>query len=138
MKRLKLIIRELQNYFYIRRIAKREELTPGSPWNNFKLRRNWYGRIYTVISLRDEDMGEEEVVRNWKAMEKMRPVNEYLKSLDFQEIVFPSIEYIPNSKSYLVVYSPVLDYFTYGWVFSTLFKIAALSLLIWGAIKFFL
>jgi hypothetical protein len=119
MKRLKLISREISNYFFLRKVLKRESGTMNldSPWVRFGLRKNWYGRIYTVISLREEDMGEEPLVRNWKAMEMMRPINDYLTSLDLQEIVFPSIEQIPETRSYLVVYSPIFNALTMSWIF---------------------
>ena len=116
MKKLKLIYRELSNYLFLRRVLSREILNPSSKWHDFKLRKNWFSRIYTVISLREEDMGEEEIVRNWKAMEMMRPINEYLSSLGLQEIIFPSIEVIPNTRSYLVVYSPIFNYLTMTWI----------------------
>jgi hypothetical protein len=137
MKRWNLILREAKNYFYLRKTLRRESKTTNSehPWVKYKLRKNWYGRIYTVVSLREEDMGEEEVVRNWKAMEMMRPINEYLTSLDLQEIVFPSIEKIPDSRSYLVVYSPLFKNLTFGWVFwrvMILIFLSSLSYLIYA------
>jgi hypothetical protein len=127
MKRSQLIIREIKNYLYLRKVLKRESRSndPNSTWNSLKLRKNWFGRIYTVISLREEDMGEEEVVRNWKAMEKMRPINDYLSTLDLQEILFPSIENIPESRSYLVVYSPLFKELTFSWVLWRLFAVIA-------------
>lgn len=129
MKRSKLIRREISNYFYLRKVLKRESRSndPESNWNKLNLRKNWFGRIYTVISLREEDMGEEEIVRNWKAMERMRPVNEYLSSLDLQEIVFPSIEKIPDSRSYLVVYTPIFRELTLSWI---LWRVFAAILLV--------
>lgn len=118
-------LKEIKNWFYIRRIVKQEKKTSDSGWNEFNLRSNWYGRIYTVVSLREEDMGEEEVVRNWRAMEAMRPINDYLTTLDFKEIIYPSIEKIPNSRSYLVVYSPVITSSTIRTLIYTTFLILA-------------
>jgi hypothetical protein len=112
--KLQLTIRELKNWFFIKSVIKRELSKPGSQWNTLKLRSNWFGRIYTVVSLREEDTGEELMVQNWKAMEMMRPVNDYLSSLDLQELVFPSIERIEGSRSYLVVYSPIIEHLTIG------------------------
>lgn len=106
-------IQELKNWFYIKATIKKEKMNPGSLWNKYKLRNNWYGRIYTVISLREEDLGEEMIVQNWKAMEMMRPINEYLSSKDLHEIIFPSIERIPESRSYLIVYSPIIPHLTF-------------------------
>jgi hypothetical protein len=135
MKRIKLIYREIANYVFLQKTLQKEITNPDSLWNKFKLRKNWYGRIYTVISLREEDMGEEEVVRNWRAMESMRPMNEYLTSLDLQEIVFPSIEQIPESRSYLVVYSPIFRYLTARWIFFRTLFFAILSFIIFYTIR---
>jgi hypothetical protein len=130
MKRLKRIYRELQNYVFLQKVLRKETSDPTSEWQTFKLRKNWYGRIYTVISLREEDMGEEDPVRNWKAMEMMRPVNTYLTKLDLQEIIFPSIEQIPDSRSYLVVYSPMFKDLTLGWVLWRLFIITGIIVIL--------
>jgi hypothetical protein len=116
VNRSKLIFREIKNYFYLKKVISRESRDPLSQWKRLNLRANWYGRIYTVISLREQDMGEEEVVKNFKAMEMMRPINDYLTSLDLQELVFPSIEPIPNSRSYLIVYSPLFRQLTVMWL----------------------
>lgn len=121
MKKLKLILREVQNYLYLQKTLRKEANNPLSEWQKLNLRKNWYGRVYTVISLREEDMGEEEMIRNWKAMEGMKPINAYLTGLDLQEIVFPSIEQIPDTQSYLVVYSPLFRELTFSWVMSRLF-----------------
>lgn len=126
MKRFMLIVKEIRNYLFLRRVVNKaaSSTDPASLWTQFKLRKNLYGRIYTVVSLREEDMGEEEVVRNWKAMEMMRPINEYLTSLGLTEIIFPSIEKIPDSRSYLIVYSPIFRETTLSWFIWRLFILA--------------
>ena len=106
-------IREINNWFFIKKTIKKEK-EKGDKWNMFNLRSNWYGRIYTVISLKEEDLGEEDMMQKLKAMERMRPINEYLESLYFSEIVYPSIEKIPESLSYLIVYSPIFNSFTFN------------------------
>ena len=132
--KIKLIYRELKNWFYIKKIIKREINDPNTQWHKYNLRSNWYGRIYTVLSLREEDTGEELVVQNWKAMEKMRPINEYLSSLNFQEIVYPSIEKIPDSMSYLTVYSPIFRHTSFT---SILLFILTMCIFISGVIYLF-
>lgn len=116
MKRFMSIIVEIKNYLYLLKTVKKEMRNPLSDWGKHNLRVNWYGRIYTVRSLREEDMGEEEIVRNWKAMEMMRPINDYLTGIGLQEIIFPSIERIPDTRSYLMVYSPIFKELTISWV----------------------
>ena len=124
MKRFMSIIIEIKNYLYILKTVKKEMRNPLSDWSKLNLRVNWYGRIYTVRSLRSEDMGEEELVRNWKAMEMMRPINDYLTGLGLQEIVFPSIEQIPETRSYLIVYSPLFKELTFAWILWRIFFLA--------------
>ena len=129
MKRTKLIFRELRNYRFLLKTISKQKRDVTSGWSKSNLRTDWFGRMYTVVSLREEDMGEEEVVRNFKAMQLMKPINEYLASLDLTEIIFPSIEVIPNSQSYLIVYSPLFKETTLLWLFSR-------SLLFLGLISF--
>jgi len=126
MKRFKAILREISNYLYLRKVVAKEarNRAEDSRWRMFKLKKNWACIIYTTVSLREEEMGEEELVRNWMAMERMRPINEYLSELGLQEIVFPSIEYIPNSRSYAVVYVPFFKELTPSWVLWRLFFLA--------------
>ena len=135
MKRTKLIIKEISNYLYLKKILRRESknFSLEHPWKKFNLRKNWFGRVYTVISLREEDMGEEDMVRNWKAMEMMKPINEYLTSLDLNEIIFPSIEKIPNTRSYLIVYSPLFKELTISWI---VWRALIISGLIFAIISF--
>ena len=57
MKRFMSIIIEIKNYLYILKTVKKEMRNPLSDWSKLNLRVNWYGRIYTVRSLRSEDMG---------------------------------------------------------------------------------
>ena len=135
MKRARLIFREIKNYFFLKSVIRKESKNPESLWNTYNLRTNWYGRIYTVISLRDEEMGEEEMVRNWMAMERMKPVNDYLTGLGIQEIIFPSIEKIPESRSYLVVYSPLLKETTFMWFFWRILFLVSSSIGIYFLIK---
>ena len=95
-----------------------------SEWHNYKLRVDWVGHIYTVISLREEDMGEDAFTQHFRAMETMKLINEYLTKLDIQELIFPSIEKIPDTRSYLVVYTPLFRELTVKWI---LWKLAFLA-----------
>lgn len=137
MNRTRAIFREIKNYFFLRRVFNRESKNPDSQWQTFKLRKNWYGRTYTVISLREEEDGEEELVKNWIAMERMRPINDYLTSLGMHEIIFPSIEKIPNSRSYLIVYSPLFVETKFSWFFWRIIFITGIVFLGMYLKKFF-
>lgn len=105
-----LYIREIINYIYIKRTIKKEQLT--SQWQALNLRADWVGRIYTVLNIRKEDVGEEDTVKRAKVFELMLPLNNYIKKLDLHEIVFPAIEQ-QSDRSYLVVYSPLFRTITF-------------------------
>jgi len=107
------LIREIKNWLYIKKTIKQEIKKHDSKWYEYNLRINRHGRVYTVVNLREEDMGDPVEVQQFKAMEKMKPINQYLSDLDFTELVFPSIELIPESRSYLVVYSPIFNILTW-------------------------
>jgi hypothetical protein len=104
-----LYVREIINYIFIRRTIKKQLKT--EQWKSLQLRADWVGRIYTVLNIRKEDVGETDTVKRAKVFELMIPVNTYIKSLDLHEIVFPAIEQI-SDQSYLVVYSPIFKIFT--------------------------
>lgn len=121
--RIYLAVREIVNFFYIKRTAKKKLKDP--TWQSFGLRVDWVGRIYTVLNLRKEDLGDEEIVIRTKLIERMSPINKYLKTLDMAEIIYPSLEKI-TERSYLLVYSPIFKHFTILYLIRILFIIAML------------
>lgn len=114
IKRTKRVISEIRNFFYI--LSKIDRHKNTSRWKELKLRSDWIGRIYTVISLREEDMGDSEDVRRFKVLERMRVVNEYLESLGLAEVLVPNITPVENSRSYLVIYNPYFSQLSYMWL----------------------
>ena len=123
--------RELRNWFYIRKLIKKNK--DSEEWKKFGLRAGYVGQIYCVVSLRKEDMGEEEMVQRMKIIQRLEPINNYLNSLDLSEIVYPEIVEIPESRSWLVVYWPIWQYFSF-WrlIFQTVGLFIAIKL--WSAI----
>ena len=114
MKKFKEVFREIQNYFFILNTIDKNSKT--QLWKENNLRVDFIGRIYTVLSLREEDMGEMEDVIKFKVLEKMRPINEYLSKLQLQEIIIPNISQIKDSRSWLITYSPSFNSFSYIWL----------------------
>ena len=110
-KKLKsyLFFREILNYFFIRKSIRKERKS--ETWLKFKLNADWIGRIYVVLNLRKEDVGEEDLVKRAKIFEMMSPINLYIKKLDLHEIVFPSI-LKKSEQSYLIIYTPIFNYFS--------------------------
>jgi hypothetical protein len=130
----KRVVIDIKNYLYIRRIIKKNRDT--IEWQKFKLRVDWIGRIYTVINLPPEvlyspDTPEE--IRPAYVLEESKPLNEYLTSLNLQEIILPSINPIPSSTSYLLTYTPYFQRLSLRWI---LYRTILLLVLIWTQVKF--
>ena len=109
MERIRLTWRELRNYLFIRKLIKQKQ--EDESWKKFNLRGGWVNQIYTIVSLRKEDMGEDEVHQKMKVLQRMEPINRYIESLDISEIVRPEIVKIPSTRSWLIIYWPIWQYF---------------------------
>lgn len=130
----KRVITDIRNYFFIKRTIKKNK---GSiEWEKFKLRVDWVGRIYTVVNLPPEviyspDSPEE--IRPAYILEESRPLNEYLTKLNLQEVIMPKISPIPDSVSYLIVYSPYFQRFSIRWI---IYRLILILIIIWLQYKF--
>lgn len=130
----KRVINDIRNYFFIRRTIKKN--INSVDWQKHKLRVDWVGRIYTVVNLPPEviyspDSPEE--IRPAYVLEESRPLNEYLTSLNLQEVIAPSITPIPNSVSYLLVYSPYFQRLSVRWI---IYRLILLLIMWWTQYKF--
>jgi len=130
----KRVINDIRNYFFIRKTIKKN--TGSIEWEKFKLRVDWIGRIYTVVNLPPEviyspDSPDE--IRPAYILEESRPLNVYLTSLNLQEVIMPKISPIPNSVSYLVVYSPYFQRLSIRWI---IYRIILILILMWLQYKF--
>jgi hypothetical protein len=101
-----------------------------------KLRKDWIGRIYTVVNLPPEvlyspDTPEE--IRPAYVLEESKPLNVYLTSLNLQEIILPSINPIPTSTSYLLTYTPFFQRLSLRWI---IYRILLIIVLSWAQAKF--
>lgn len=104
--------REVSNWFFIRKVIRKNK--DSEEWKEHDLRIGYVNQIYTVISLRKEDMGEEEMVQRMKVMERIEPMNNYLAGLNLAEVIYPDIIKLPDTRSWLIVYWPLRNYFS-GW-----------------------
>jgi hypothetical protein len=130
----KRVITDINNYFFIKRTIKKN--TGTIEWEKFKLRVDWIGRIYTVVNLPPEviyspDSPDE--IRPAYILEESRPLNEYLTRLNLQEVIIPKISPIPNSFSYLIVYSPYFQRLSFRWI---VYRLILILILIWLQYKF--
>jgi hypothetical protein len=123
------VIRDIRNYFFLRKIIKREMIN--SPlWSKNNLRVDWIGRIYTVVNLPPEVTMSPDLPRElWPAylVDQSKGLNEYLTSLNLHEIIIPEYKEIPESTSYLLIYYPYFRNLTKWWVISrTIFWTSAI------------
>ena len=118
-KKTRLIYRELKAYFSILKTINQEKNK--EEWKEFNLRADWIGRIYTVVSLSQEDEGEMEEVKRFKVIYSIRETNKYLEKLVLHEILRPSIEQIEGTRSYLLVYTPIFNHFSVMWLSMNIF-----------------
>jgi hypothetical protein len=123
------VIRDIKNYFFLRRIIKREMVN--SPlWSKNNLRVDWIGRIYTVVNLPPEvTMAPDLPKELWPAylIDQSKGLNEYLTSLNLHEVIIPEYKEIPDSTSYLLIYYPYFRNLTKWWVISrTIFWTSAI------------
>jgi hypothetical protein len=106
-----------------------ENETKNSPvWARKNLRADWFGRIYTVVNLPPEVIFSSDLPKESRpsfVMNELKPVNEYLKSLNLEEIITLGIEPVKgtNDESYLVVYQYVFRELSWIWIFRFILEI---------------
>ena len=130
----KKVITDIRNYrFLLKTINKNKN---SAEFKKFNLRHDWVGRLYTVINIPPEVLyspdspGE---IRPAYVLEESRPLNEYLTSLNLQEIVIPVIEPIKDSNSWLLVYKPYFQKISLRWF---IIRTVILLLLVWLEFRF--
>lgn len=126
------ILKDLKLYSDYLTVIKKESLS--SPqWGKFKLRKDWFGRIYTVVNLPPEvtqsrDFPEE--ARPAFVFEEIRPINEYLTKLNLHELIAPLLKPISetNGDSFLVVYYFVFRELSWVWIVRFALEVYLLTL----------
>lgn len=136
--RLFRIIREL---FLFREYLKqiRNEEMNSVVFQRFNLRIDWVGRIYTVINLPKEVTESPDLPKDSRpayVLEEIKPINDYIKSINLEELVTLLFKPIPgtNDDSFLVVYHFLFRELTWRWVlFTILFWSSSISLYLYFA-----
>ncbi len=128
------VLKDLKLYSDYLSVIKKESLS--SPqWSKLKLRKDWFGRIYTVINLPPEvtqsrDFPDE--ARPAYVFEEIRPINEYLTRLNLHEIIAPLLQPIKQTggDSYLVIYYFVYRELSWIWLVRFCLEMVAVGYLI--------
>jgi hypothetical protein len=137
MFRLFKVIKEISLYREYVKIIKSEE-TNSPLWARRNLRRDYLNRIYTVINLPPQILLSTDLPKESRpsfVVSELKPTNEYLKSLNLEELLTMWIEPVSgtNEESYLAVYQFLFRYITWLWI---LRFFAEISIIITVAVKF--
>jgi hypothetical protein len=114
------LIKEIFLYLEYVQILKKEKLT-SSNWIKYKLRYDWFGRIYTVVNLPPEVTMSRDFPKEARpafVFEEIRPINEYLTTLNLHEIISPVLKPLPenNGDSFLVIYYYLFRNLSWMWI----------------------
>ena len=115
---------------YINIIKK--ELDDSPIWTRKGMRIDWFGRIYTVVNLPPEVLFSADLPKEARpsfVMNEIKPINEYFKTINIEELITLWIEPIKgtNEESYLVVYQYVFRELSWIWIFRFLLEIALIA-----------
>jgi len=105
------------------------------------IRVDWIGRMYTVVNLGPEVIGQPEIVEQSYVFQKLSPVNKILMSYGLSEYSYPEISKIPGTEQYLIVLYPENDHFNFwSWFRNILFLgfLVGSGFGIWALVKMFL
>lgn len=117
---------------YLKIIDKESKDSP--LWSRKNLRKDWFGRIYTVINLPPEVIFSVDLPKEARpsfVMSEIKPINDYLKSLNIEEIITIGMEPVKdtNEESYLVVYQYVFRELSWMWIFRFILEISLIIFL---------
>jgi hypothetical protein len=112
---LKTGLKDIYFYLYIWVFIRKNR--DSTEWNQFNLRNDWIGRIYTVQSYTYEDASLPEDVKYAIVMDKIRPLIDWLNTNNLGELLMPEVKKIPDSYSYLIKFSPLFYEIGISWLF---------------------
>lgn len=132
---IKLFFLDCLNYIYFRRVVSKFNQT--ERWKELKLRQNSIGEIYTVVRLRDEDLGDPDEIMMTRMMDVAREKNIFISEMDVQFSVgglvvvdYYNIEKDPNA--FLVIWQPKLQVMSIGNLVKFLLIISLFGVILFG------
>jgi hypothetical protein len=101
------LISDIREWRVVRSAMKEAEVIDKFKAFRYELRIDKIGRIYTVINLPEElwELSKRDMVWPW-VLEQLRDIDELLMSVRLNDLVYPQVDPIPDTPSYLVVLSP--------------------------------
>lgn len=112
LKFFKLYFLDILNYIYFRRVVSKFNTTDA--WKRLNLRQNQIGEIYTVVRLRDEDLGDPDEIMTTRLMEIAKDKNIFIADMDIQfsvgGLVVVDYYHIPEDpNAFLIIWQPKLQ-----------------------------
>ena len=111
------ILKEINNYFFIKKTIRKNKNS--DTWKKHNLREGYFGIIYSLINLPPEVFESEEQYYQLYVIEQLKPINEYLASLNLQEVVTLKIDNKCNKElgeyAFGVKYIPLFRDLSLGW-----------------------
>ena len=132
MFRILKVLKEISLYREYLKVIKKESLD--SPeWSRLRLRRDWFGRIYTVFNLPPEVTKSPDFPKYARpafVFDQIKPINEYLTKLSLQELIAPLMNPVEGTdeESFLVVYSFVFRQISLLWMLRVVIEISLIVL----------
>lgn len=132
MFRIFKVLKEIKLYREYLKVIKKESLD--SPeWSKLRLRKDWFGRIYTVFNLPPEvTMSPDfpKYARPAFVFDQIKPINDYLTKLSLQELIAPLMNPVEGTdeESFLVVYSFVFRQISVLWILRFITEIVLIIL----------
>lgn len=133
MFRIFKVIKEIRLFREYLKVIRKESLD--SPeWSRLRLRKDWFGRIYTVINLPPEVTQSPEFPKYARpsfVFDQIRPINDYLTKLSLQELIAPLMNPIEGTdeESFLVIYTFVFRQISWLWILGFILQVVGISLL---------
>jgi hypothetical protein len=125
-------LKEISLYREYLKVIKKESLD--SPeWSRLRLRKDWFGRIYTVFNLPPEVTKSPDFPKYARpafVFDQIKPINEYLTKLRLQELIAPLMNPVEGTdeESFLVVYSFVFRQISLLWILRLIVEISLIVL----------
>lgn len=79
--------------------------------NAANLRVDWIGRIYGVVSIKEEFRTQPEMIQQSIVFQELGPINSILIKYGLSDLSYPEISKIEGTDQFLVVLYPENDYF---------------------------
>jgi hypothetical protein len=98
------LIREIRIWLMVRKVANANMET----LEEYDLRVDWVGRIYTVINL-PEEVANQPYAQQPYVLGQLRKYDEVLLKLQLSDVLFPEFEKIPGEDAYLLVLTPEIE-----------------------------